>query len=708
LESDYHVYEGRHGQGYTRITTKNQGIEGQITYFVPRDLPGEIWRVRLKNPTSNPRKLEVYAFTELLMGNALNDIINQPNDKHFTRIRFDRASQSLIATRRYWVLNKKVSVSQPNLPWGYHLVFTSSLPISGFDGSLDSFIGRWRSEANPESIETGHMKNTEITAGDPIAALQSKIELEPGQSLDFSIVMAVTPRDHHDPAAQLDLNRIRDPRWADQKLDELHQYWDNYLGCFQVDTPDPSFNAMMNVWNPYQAAVTFDMARNAGFYHGGLLFGTGIRDQFQDIMGMLIVDPTKVRRRILNALQFQFQDGSTLHNFFRLTGSGEKTNHSDTPLWIPMGIMEYLKETQDWSILEETVSYHDQGSDTVYQHLVKAIDFSVSNLTERGLPRIWKGDWNDTLDFVGPQGKGETVWGAFFLGYNLLNVMPLLEKRGDTERMEHYRRIYQRLHETTNRLCWDGNWFIRAFRDNGKPLGTASHQQGKIFINSQTWSVISGLATPEHADKALQACKDYLARPQGIQICWPAYRQVEEDVGLISRCVPGKKENGAIFNHASAWFILAAILNRDIDYAWDIYQRMMPLNSSQDIDRYEIEPYVYAEYLTSADHPTEGQASHSWLTGSAVWMLHIGMSYITGFKPDLEGLIIDPNIPSSWPVFTASRLYRHKRINLTVHNPKGCNRGVHRMKVDDQIVEGNRINPEAFSQSVLNIEIELE
>lgn len=707
MDAGYDHYECRHGQGYTQIITESQGIEGSITYFVPRDVSGEIWRVQLKNRTSLDRELEIYAFTELLMGNALNDIINQPNDKHFTEIKFDHARQCLIATRRYWVLNKKVSVAQPNIPWGYNLFFTMTLPISGFDGSLDNFIGRWRSEANPESIETGQMKNTEISAGDPLAALQSKIVLKAGETLDFSIVMAVVPRDQTDPFEFLKWDQLRQTLVADKKLAQVKKYWTDYLSCFHIETPDEKFNTMMNVWNQYQAAVTFDMARNAGYYHGGLLFGTGIRDQFQDILGRLIVDASGVRLRILNALQYQFSDGSTLHNFFRLTGSGEKTNHSDTPLWIPFGIMEYLKETGDDTILDEIVTYHDEGEGIVYEHLTRAIDYTIANLTERGLPRIWKGDWNDTLDYVGPQGKGETVWGAFFLGYNLKKVMVVLEKRKDHAHLEKYQHLYTQLGEITNTLCWDGDWFIRAFRDNGKPLGVAADQQGKIFINSQTWSVISGLASSEHGTKALEACKRYLARPTGLQICWPSYSRVEEDVGLISRCVPGKKENGAIFNHASSWFVLAAIMNNDIDYAWDIYQRMMPLNSSRDIDRYEVEPYVYAEYLTSPDHPSENQASHSWLTGSGVWMLYIGMTYIAGFRAEIDGLVIDPHIPAYWPSFKATRRYRGKWIELTVLNPMGKNHGVHSMQINGQSIQGNLINVTHFAESTLNVEVEL-
>lgn len=707
IEIKYDMYECRHGQGYTKIITEYSGVRGEITYFVPQGLNAEIWKVKLLDLSGRKRKLEVYSFTELLMGNALNDLINQPNDKHFTDIYFDKKNKALVATRRYWVLNKKVSVAQPNIDWKNNLYFTQTLPIKGFDGSLDNFIGRWRSEANPESIETGKMKNTEITAGDPVAALQSSLTLEANKSKEFAVIMAVVSKDVKDPYSHLQWNDLRKISVINKKFNQLKEKWDDHLSVVKAETPDEKFNLMINVWNQYQAAVTFDMARNSGYYHGGLLFGTGMRDQFQDILGVVMVNPDRVRERLLNALRFQFKDGSTLHNFFKITDWGEKTNHSDTPLWVPFGLIEYLNETGDFSILKEKVNYYDGGSGTVYEHLKGALDFCLSATSKRGIPKIMNGDWNDTLDHVGPKGKGETIWGGFFLAYCLRKTFDLLIFKDDKKTLERWKKAYNDLGKIINKAAWDGEWYIRAFKDNGDPLGTNKASQGKIFINAQTWSVISGLAPKERADKALASVKKYLAKPNGIQICWPSYTKIEDNVGLISRCVPGKKENGAIFNHASSWFILASLMNGDADFAYEIYSRMMPLNSSSRIDRYEVEPYVYAEYVTSPDHPTEGQASHSWLTGTAVWMLRIGIDHILGFQTTLEGIRISPNIPSKWKSFKAERRFRGKLFKLNVKNPDGNNSGIKKISVNDKTFENNLIKIKDFKEEVLNIEVEL-
>ena len=705
IEKKYDKYECRHGQGYSTIITEKNKIRGEITYFVPNDVDGEIWKVKLKNLSDKKRKLEIYSFTELLMGNALNDIINQPNDKHFTDIKFDKKNETLICTRRYWVLNKKVTVAQPNIDWKYNLLFTTTLLVSGFDGSLDNFIGKWRSESNPISVESGKMTNTKITAGDPVAALQSKITLDKNSEIDFAVIMAVVPKEEKNPFNAIKLNDLKKIKTIDEKLEKLKSTWTDYLSNFKVKSPDQKFNLSLNVWNQYQAAVTFDMARNSGYYHGGLLFGTGMRDQFQDILGTVISKPDRVRIRILNALRFQFKDGPTLHNYFKITEWGEKTNHSDTPLWIPFGIVEYLNETADFSILDEVVTFYDEGEATVYDHMKRAIDFAISACTERGLPKIMTGDWNDTLDHIGPQGKGETVWGAFFLGYIIKKTFELLEHKQDHTTLERWRKKYEQLRNVIDERCWDGKWYLRAFRDDGSEIGSNIHKQGKIFVNTQSWSVISGLAPKGKAKTAMKSGKKYLTTPYGMQIVYPSYTEVEDNTGLISRCVPGKKENGAVFNHASAWFVLASILNGNVDFAYETYSKMLPANSSKNIDKYEVEPYVFAEYITSPDHETENQASHSWLTGTAVWMLRIGIDYICGFKTSLNGITIDPHIPSKWKSFSAERNFRGKTIKLKVENLKEKNSGIRSIEINGDKVDTNLINPNDYSEKEITVKV---
>jgi cellobiose phosphorylase len=423
---------------------------------------------------------------------------------------------------------------------------------------------------------------------------------------------------------------------------------------------------------------------------------------------MVITHPERVRKRLLNALRFQFSDGSTLHNFFKITNWGEKTNHSDTPLWIPFGIIEYLNETGDFTILDEMVEFYDNGIADVYTHMKRAIDFCLSATTQRGLPKIMNGDWNDILDHIGPQGKGETVWGGMFLAYNILKTFDLLKYRKDYDTLQRWQVEYDKLKDVINKYCWDGEWWIRAFRDNGEPVGTHLHDQGKIFINSQTWSVLSDVANEERARKSMESLKKYLLKDKGVQICWPSFTKVDDSIGLISRCVPGKKENGAIFNHASSWAVLALLEIGDIDLAVDIYHRMLPINSAKNIDRYEVEPYVFAEYVTSPDHPTEGQASHSWLTGTVVWMLRIATDHILGFKTNLDGFIIDPKMPKHWKELKYTRKFRGKTFNIYIKNPNNKNVGVSSLIINGEKFNSNEVKLSNISSEIVNIEATIE
>ncbi len=710
IEKNYQTYEGHIGQGYTTIVTRYKGIRAELTYFVPRDNNSEIWKVRVRNEGHRKRHLQVFAFQELMMGNAMNDLINQPNDKHFTEVHFNREKQVLEATRRYWVLNtKSASVEQPNFSWHYYVYFTMNLPIKGFDSSLEQFIGKWRSEANPEAVETGQMGNTEITAGDPVVALQSQLSIEPSEERDFAVFMGIAPKGRQSAYDELRIDQYKSNGFVREKLEEVQAHWDHLLSHVKAQTPDESFNAMINVWNQYQTAVTFDMARNAGYYHGGLLFGTGLRDQFQDILGMVIPQPQRVKERILHALRYQFEDGSTLHNFFKLTGHGERTHHSDTPLWIPFGLVEYLNETGDMEILNETVPFYDGAEASVYEHMVRALDFAISDTTERKLPKIRKGDWNDTLDHIGPQGYGETLWGAMFLNYVLDKTFELLDYMNDTDVEERWSQAYQEIARVINSIGWDGRWYVRAFCDNGDVVGSDIKKQGKLFINTQSWAVISGIAPEERANMAIDQCYTNLENKTGMQICWPPYREVEDDIGLISRCVPGKKENGAVFNHASAWFVLASVINGRIEDAWRIYRKMIPFNSSAKVglDRYDTEPYVYSEYVTSREHETEGQASHSWLTGSSVWMYRIGLDWILGLQTSLKGITVNPHIPAQWDHVEVTRKFRGKTLNISISNPDQVNSGVNQMWVNQQKFSSSWINPADYEDSVLDVQVVL-
>lgn len=695
-------YECRVGMGYQTIKMLHRDVRSEITYFVPLDDDLEIWLVKLRNESFEPKRLHVYSYVELCLGHALVDLINQPNDQHFNLAHFERTGNAIYATKNYWVTHRGVSVEQPNQGWDRYVVFTTDLQVESWDCLKDAFIGKWRSEQNPIGIENDLLSNTDITAGDACAALQSEVLLEPRQEAEFVVLLACVPAENYRDKALSLIGKYRSPASAQTALEKVRAYWMEYLSSVRAETPDREMNLIVNVWGKRQSWVTFNANRNAGYYHGGLLFGVGIRDQCQDLMGPLLSEPTIVAERIKEVLSHQFRDGSTLHNYFKLTGQGEKTGHSDTPLWLPFAVVNYLKETGDWDFLTNVVPFQDGDEADVLDHIIRAVDYVLSQLTENHLPKFGPGDWNDTLDYVGRKGKGESVWVAHFLCYILREMAELLEYLAHqvicpsssylTETARRYRDEYELVKRAVNERCWDGEWYIRGIRDDGDVIGSSRNKEGRIFMNAQSWAVISGVADEERGRLAMSSADRLLTTSRGPKILSPSYTQVDPGVGLATRCVPGKKENGAIFNHVASWAILANALLGEGNRAYDYYRKCMPMvQADPDPDLYKMEPYVYSEYVTSDEHPTFGQASHSWLTGSGVWMFRDALDYILGIRPTYDGLIVDPCIPDKWDEFKVIRKFRGATYEIEVSNPNHVQHGVERLEIDGREIDGKKL-----------------
>lgn len=684
-------FECRHGLYYTKISSQYKNIYCSIFYFVPSD-DLEIWWVKVKNHSPSKKVLDIFAYVELCLGHALLDLINQPNDQHFNEVKFDKNHQILLSTKRYWVKSSTTSVKQANEAWDKYVFMSTSLPVKGWDGSKEQFIGRWRSEENPIAVENGKCLNTEITAGDAVNALQTELTLEAKAEKEFVILLGVVPKKRYRQSSLKLVKKYRHLSTVKKEFLKLRKNWQDYLSYLQVETPDIDLNTMINVWNQYQTSVTFLFSRDASYYHGGLMFGRGYRDSCQDLMGPLIPRPEWARSRILEMCQFQFKDGSTFHLYFPLSGGGEKTGHSDTPLWLPLSIIAYVKETGDFNFLKDNVPFYDGSKVSVLEHLFMAIEYTLQNLTKRYLAKFGPGDWNDTLDYLGRGGKGESVWVSMFLAYILKETIMLCDFLNDVQHSRRYRDAYQKISQAINRLCWDGKWYIRGTNDQRQVIGSHVNKEGKIFLNTQSWAVLSGIAQKERAYLCMDAVRTHLETPKGPKILHPPYKKIDPTIGLATRCVPGKKENGAVFNHPVSWSILAECLLGRGDRAYEIYKKALPMNPVIDIDRYQVEPYVYAEYVTSPDHPTFGQASHSWLTGSSTWMLKGAVEYILGIRPIFQGIMIDPCIPKKWTSFKVTRKFRGKIFEFQIENPHHISKGVKEVFIENEKLNGQIID----------------
>ncbi len=660
------AYACRHSMGWTSIESRSDGVHASVLYFVPPDDDVEIWRVRLQETEGRRRQLQVIPYVELVLGHALVDLINQPNDQHFNRTHWDPESQVLFATKDYWVQYRTATVAQPNQAWDCEVFFAASLPVETFESRKETFIGRWRSESDPEGVRRGRLMNTEITAGDACAALQCPVTLEPHQTLEFTVMLGVVPRGERDAARHM-VARGRDAAAVEREFARVEEWWDGFLAALKVRTPDPDVDVLMNYWLRKQTWATYYATRSAGYYHGGLLFGSGVRDSAQDLLGPIIARPEMAEAKILNILRHQFQDGSTLHNWFPLTDEGEKTGHSDTPLWIPLAVAAYIRETGDFSFLEKSVPWQDGGEDTVLEHLMRSLDYTLRHrMSPRNLPLFGPGDWNDTLDYVGRKGIGESIWVAEFLCYGLREAAGLLRRAGCGEKAAEYERWYSTVADAVNTLAWDGEWYVRGFRDDGGVIGSSRNTEGRIFLNAQSWAVISGIAPPERARLAIDSAYRLCGTPRGPKILAPAYRTVDPGIGLATRCVPGKKENGAVFNHPVSWAILAEAMLGNADRAWEYFRQTMPMVQASDPDIYLMEPYVYSEYVTSDEHPEFGQASHSWLTGSAVWMFRTMLDWMLGVRPEYDGLVVSPVLPPGWPEARVRRRFRACTFDIRI------------------------------------------
>ncbi len=698
---DRRRYRVAHGFGYTRAEADVEGIASEAAFFVPRDLALEVWRVRLRNGGAAPRRLSLFAYVELCLGHALVDLVNQCDDQHFNRVRIDRGRNAILATKTYWVTGTAGTQYQENKSWDRWAFLSSDHPVAGYETVRERFLGPYRSESNPVAVETGEMSGRETDFGNAVGALRVDLELAPGGEQTVLFNLGVLPK-RDDRAAPGRPRKYLDLAAVDRELRAVRALWDRRLGHVVVRTPDADMDLFLNGWSPYQARVAFDVGRVASFYYWGISRGFGFRDTAQDTVGIVVHDPEKVRERIGLLARQIFPDGRVYHHFYG-DGQGQVTTHCDDPLWFVLAVSEYVKETGDFAILERVEPFAGgAGEGTILGRLAAVAGFASRNLAPGGLPVFGRGDWNDTLDYIGGEGGGESVWGGMFYAAMMDRLAGLAARAGDRGLERKASLLRDRLRRTLDARCWDGAWYVRAFGEGGRAIGSRRNRAGRIFINAQSWAVLCGL-DPARGRRAMDSLRERLDTPFGPKICAPAFREIDPKIGLITRCVAGKKENAAVFLHPTAWAIQAECRLGRGGRAFGYYKKLLP--NSVDSDVFQAEPYVYSQYITSDEHPTAGMASHSWQTGTAAWMYHVAVSHLLGVRADYDGLVVDPVIPAGWRRFEVEREFRGTRYRISVENPAGVERGVKRILVDGRRIAGN-VLPVA-SKRTCRVEVEM-
>jgi len=692
--SKFKAWECRHGLGYTKISTLRSEIECKITYFVPLHDNCEVWMVRLKNKSGQKRRLSAIPYVEWCLGNFSFDLIERSFANLFNEVTFEDGI--IFTTKRYWdtpVARRRTSDRlyslNPNLAWDKYAFMTANFPVDSFDCLKEKFIGLNHSWLEPIALKQSKLSNSLANGEELIGALKHNFELQPEEEKNFVVLVGIAFRKEEAKALASKYNS-----WEKTfaELERLKKHWETYLELVKVETPDKDFDLSVNIWNKYQALIIARWSRmDSAYIGGGSIFG--FRDTCQDILSVLPVDLRWAKERTILVLKHQFQDGRCLHNWDPRTNLGTDSGHSDDHLWLVLAIINYLKESGDFSFLNELVKFYDGGPGTVYQHMIRAIEYALSMRSLEvggfGISLMGAADWNDGLDQVGKEGIGESVMTTEFLCWMLQEVAEVAKFQGDEKLSKRYLAEYQDLKKKLNLLCWDGEWYIRAINDRREILGSSRCDEGKIYLNAQSWAVMSGVATGERAITCMDAVKEHLDTKYGPVLLAPAYSKPDANIGIITRFAPGTKENAAIFNHSVSWAIIAECILGRGERAYEYFKKTSFIERGKEPDIYKVEPYVYAEFVYGPDSVSFGQGSFTWTTGTAAWMWRVCLDWILGIRPGLTGLRIDPCIPPHWKGYKVRRCFRNSVYEITVKNPHQVSKGVKEVKIDGKRARSN-------------------
>ena len=678
-------YTCRHGMGYTKIRSQYTGIEAETRYFVPLDENLEIWQLTVTNRRDTPAKISSFASIEFCLWDAQDDATNFQRNFNTGQVEVEDG-----------VIYHKTEYRERRNHFAY---FACSEKGAGFETQRESFLGRYRGWDRPASVEAGELKNTIAHGWSPMGAHHVKLELAPGETRQIVFVLGYHENpvdDKFDPPGSQTINKktvkpviakYLDAKQADAAFEKLRVYWDSLLSVFQVTTPDIHTNRMVNIWNAYQCMATFNMSRSASFYESGIGRGLGFRDSNQDLLGFVHMAPVRARERILDLAATQLPTGGAYHQYQPLTKRGNNDiggGFNDDPLWLIVGVSAYLKETGDWSILDEPVQYDNEpGSEQpLYEHLQRSIQYTIDRMGPHGLPLIGRADWNDCLNLncfsdtpgqsfqttTNKDGKvAESVFIAGLFVHAGRELAAIAKHRGlDAEAARYIGETEKNLRVIAEH-GWDGEWFLRAYDDFGAKIGSKECDEGKIFIESNGFCVLAGIGLDDgKAESAIKAVGTHLATRHGIVVQQPAYSKYYLQLGEISSYPPGYKENAGIFCHVNPWVMIGETRLGHGDLAHDYYSRINPSAREEISDLHRCEPYVYAQMIAGKDAPTFGEAKNSWLTGTAAWNYYAIVQWILGIRTSLDGLEIAPVIPKSWPGFTATRVFRGVVFKISI------------------------------------------
>ena len=692
---DKYKSECRHGSAYTKIASEYAGIESETLYFVPLEKDFEVWNVKVTNKGNTPRKLRAFTYVEFASNwNMYDDLTNLQYTQYIIKTAYrdgfiDHGSNLSIPPNPDNFQNKDQ---------GRHsFIGVVGLPVTGFDSDRDRFLGDYRTYANPIVVEQGECLNS-LTEGDNgCGVLQMDIDLAPGESKIFTVVLGIGAAEIEGKAAAKVIDKQAK---IEQEYNKVVDYWHNRIAGFTAITPDAEFNSMINMWNPFNNLITFAWSRAASLIYSGERDGMGFRDSVQDMVGIMQNIPDEAIERLELLITGQNSNGGAMpvvkpyaHHPGAEPPTPESEFRSDDSMWLFNAVPVYVKETGDIDYYNKILPYSDKGEATVLGHLRRAIEFNLERSGEHRLPCGLRADWNDSL-VLGA--KGESVMVAMQLRYALavyVDICKLLEKEDEQKWAEKELTV---LTENIDKYAWDGEWYIRAYKDDGYKFGSKESLEGKIYLNTQTWALISGQATEKKAEQVMKSVAENLTTPYGLQICDPPYEKTESSVIKAPLFNRGMKENGSIFQHIQGWGVMAETILGHGNTACKYHKAYLPAAYNENAEVRQIEPYVYAQSTASRYSMREGQSRCPWLSGTASWAYYSAAQYILGIRPDYDGLRIDPCIPSAWDKFEVIRRFRGKMIRICVTNPDGVEKGVKQVVLNGKAIEGNLLPASAL------------
>ena len=715
------TYECRHGLGYSRFHSSKNKLEADLLAFVPSDAACEINCLKLKNNSDSEKNISLFSYVEFCLWNAVDDGSNFQRNLSIGEVEVQGST-----------IYHKTEYRERRRHYSF---FTVNTPVHNFDTSRDAFLGAGNGNAFPEAVRKKKCSNSIASGWYPIAAHQIDIKLVPGEEKEFVFVLGYCENPADDkweapgiinktPAKAL-IERFNTMDKAMAAFAKLNDYWENLLARFAVSSENEHIDRMANIWNQYQCMVTFNMSRSASYYESGTGRGMGFRDSCQDLLGFVHLIPDRARERILDIAATQFEDGSAYHQYQPLTKKGNSdigSGFNDDPLWLIAGTAAYIKETGDYTILDEKTPYDSDPSKATdfMEHLRRSFHYTIDHLGPHKLPLIGRADWNDCLNLncfstepgesfqtFGPS-EGPNAESVFIAGMFVRygkDYVEICRHRGLEDEAKLAEDAIAEMEKTVLNAGWDGEWFLRAYDHYKNKIGSKECEDGKIFIEPQGFCVMAEIGLKEgNCLKAMESVEKYLDTKYGIVLLQPPYHRYHVELGEISSYPPGYKENAGIFCHNNPWISIAETVVGRGNRAWQVYTRTCPAYIEDISEIHRTEPYVYSQMIAGKDAPNFGEAKNSWLTGTAAWTFLDVSQYILGIRPDYDGLTVDPCIPSTLDGFEAKRDFRGVTYHISVRNPKHVEKGVASMTVDGVAVDGNTI-PLPTGKTEVSVEV---